>query len=441
MYQKLNRIIISLLVILFFNNNLLAEITFQDILENPSDLEMNLKYASEQESLGRYKSTLSTLERLNMLYPVNTDIKLYLLSILLKMDSAAKLELMIETMLQDPNTTKETRDYIEKILKTIRDQSKPEPKWFAYADVHYMQTDNSNIDGLTKSGFNFFGDSGDQGGNISSGMRYDKTYSRGTTITVGKNLDETSVISFSGGLSVNTQNKKRTFENDLVSSSVSYSKVLGKHFFIPYAFYSRSDERSTASYDTKGIGFNNTYNIDKNNSINYTSSFSSTRYNELEYNTQLAPTDANNDTYYASVGNNIIFFEKNLISSKISYTEKKAKENFNSYHGTGLNIGYTRILPFGTLRLDKTFQMNNYEGKDQAIHKLIDRRDEIDISSIQLSGRLTQLIPFTDKLDPKGQIFYNLNFIESDADSTLLNNSAIRQNMSFRITKRFSLYE
>ena len=441
MYQKLNRIIISLLVILFYTNNLLAEITFQDILENPSDLEINLKYASEQESLGRYKSTLSTLERLNMLYPVNTDIKLYLLSILLKMDSAAKLELMIETMLQDPNTTKETRDYIDKILKTIRDQSKPEPKWFAYADVNYMQTDNSNIDGLTKSGFNFFGDSGDQGGTISSGMRYDKTYSRGTTITVGKNLDETSAISFSGGLSVNTQNKKRTFENDLVSSSVSYSKVLGKHFFIPYAFYSRSDERSTASHDTKSIGFNNTYNIDKNNSINYTSSFSSTRYNELEYNTQLAPTDANNDTYYASVGNNIIFFEKNLISSKISYTEKKAKENFNSYHGTGLNIGYTRILPFGTLRLDKTFQMNNYEGKDQAIHKLIDRRDEIDISSIQLSGRLTQLIPFTDKLDPKGQIFYNLNFIESDADSTLLNNSAIRQNMSFRITKRFSLYE
>ena len=191
MYQKLNRIIISLLVIFFYTKSSLAEITFQDILENPSDLEINLKYASEQESLGRYKSTLSTLERLNMLYPVNTDIKLYLLSILLKMDSAAKLELMIETMLQDPNTTKETRDYIEKILKTIRDQSKPEPKWFAYADVNYMQTDNSNIDGLTKSGFNFFGDSGDQGANISSGMRYDKTYSRGKSLTIGKNINET----------------------------------------------------------------------------------------------------------------------------------------------------------------------------------------------------------------------------------------------------------
>ena len=59
-----------------------------------------------------------------MLYPVNTDIKLYLLSILLKMDSEAKLQLMIETMLQDPNTTDETRKYIEKILYNIKQKSK-----------------------------------------------------------------------------------------------------------------------------------------------------------------------------------------------------------------------------------------------------------------------------------------------------------------------------
>ena len=119
---KFKKIVLFFILLIFFIKPSLAEITFQEILENPADLEINLKYATEQEGLGRYKATLSTLERLNMLYPVNTDIKLYLISILLKMDSAAKLELMVETMLQDPNTTKETRDYIESILKTIRDQ-------------------------------------------------------------------------------------------------------------------------------------------------------------------------------------------------------------------------------------------------------------------------------------------------------------------------------
>ena len=223
----------------FFIKPILAEVTFQEILENPADLEINLKYATEQEALGRYKATLSTLERLNMLYPVNTDIKLYLISILLKMDSAAKLQLMVETMLQDPNTTKETRDYIEGILKTIADQSKPKPKWFAYLDLYYKQTDHSNIDGASKSGFAF------NQNNIQQipGPVYDKTFSRGGSITIGKNIDTTSAISFNAGLSVNTQDKLLENESDIGSGSVSYSKVIGKHFLIPYAYYSRHNQK------------------------------------------------------------------------------------------------------------------------------------------------------------------------------------------------------
>ena len=68
-----------------------AQITFNEVLENPSDLDLNLRCAKEQEVAGRYKSTIASLERLNMLYPDNTDIKLYLLSILLKVDSSVRL--------------------------------------------------------------------------------------------------------------------------------------------------------------------------------------------------------------------------------------------------------------------------------------------------------------------------------------------------------------
>lgn len=433
----LKKLLIILIFIIFNNKPSLAEVTFQDILENPGDLEINLKYASEQEALGRYKATLSTLERLNMLYPVNTDIKLYLISILLKMDSEAKLQLMIETMLQDPNTTKETRDYIEGILKTIRDQSKPKPKWFAYLDVNYMQTDNSNIDGVSKSGNLFAKD------NVSEfvGLKYDKTYSRGGSITVGKNLNATSAISFNGSLSINTQNKGEENESDLASGSISYSKILGKHFLLPYVFYSNSNERFTADLSTKGIGFNNTYNINQNNSISYSSSFSTTDYNEKASNNEDSPQDANNDIYSASIGYNYSFSDVNLISSKISYTEKHALKDYNAYTGPGFNIGFTRVLPLGTLKLEKTFQTNTFEEKNTFIHSTINREDDIETSQIQLSGRITQLLPFMRKFDPENKIFYNLKYTEIDSDSTLLNNTAIRKNTSFNIIKRFSLYE
>ena len=432
---KKSILLVSLLVLIIKPS--LAKVTFQEILENPSDLEINLKYATEQEALGRYKATLSTLERLNMLYPVNTDIKLYLISILLKMDSEAKLQLMIETMLQDPNTTKETRDYIEGILDTIRTQTQPKPRWFAYLDVNYMQTDNSNIDGVSKSGNLYAQD------NISEfpGLKYDKTYTRGGSITVGKNLSLTSAISFNGGLSVNTQNKGEENESDLSSGSISYSKVIGKHFILPYVFYSKSNERFTADLNTKGIGFNNTYNFNQNNSISYTSSFSTTDYNVTSSNDENEPEDANNDIYNASIGYNYSFLDVNLISSKISYTEKHALKNYNAYTGPSFNIGYTRVLPIGTFKLEKTFQTNNYEEKNTFVHSTINREDDIETSQIQLSGRITQLLPFMKILDPENKIFYNLKHTKIDSESSLLQNTSMRKNTSFSIVKRFSLYE
>ena len=438
MSQNFKKLIVFLSLSIFCIKPSIAEVTFQEILENPADLKINLKYATEQEALGRYKATLSTLERLSMLYPVNTDIKLYLISILLKMDSVAKLQLMIETMLQDPNTSQETRDYIAEILKTIREQSNPKPKWFAYLDLSYNQTDNSNIDGVTKTEKLFI--SGSKENFPIDSIKYDKTYARGKSLTIGKNIDETSAISFNAGVKINTQNKGKTFVNDLASSSVSYSKIFGKNYFIPYAFYTRTNERSEDDLNSRGIGFNNTYNINKNNSISYSSSFASTKYDE-KASTDAVSDDKNNDTSTGSIGYNHTFSDVNLISTKISYTRKDAKIGYNSYDGPGLNIGYTRVLPFGMLKLDKTYQTNSYRGKNKIIHTVINRKDEIETSLIQLSGRLSKLLPFLKELDPNGEIFYSLKHVETDTESTLLNNSAIRKNTSFNIIKRFSLNE
>ena len=54
---------------------------YMQILQNPNDLDLNIKYAQQQGKMGNFKQTISTLERLNMLYPDNVEIKLYLLSL------------------------------------------------------------------------------------------------------------------------------------------------------------------------------------------------------------------------------------------------------------------------------------------------------------------------------------------------------------------------
>ena len=432
--------IILFLFIIFYTQPLLAEISFEEILEDPSDLELNLKYAKEQESLGRYKTTLSTLERLNMLYPVNTDLKLYLISILLKLDSEAKLQLMLETMMQDPNTTDETREYIEKTLVTIREQSEPKGKWFAFADLSYMQTDHSNVDGVSKTGKAF----GLNQEEDFDGQKYDKTYSRDGSITVGKNLDSSSAISFNVGLNVNTQNKGPEGENDIPFGSLTYSKILNKHLLMPYMFFSRPNQRHSTPADsfTKGIGFSNTYSIINNTAnITYGSSYSTTVFNEKFRNQAANPDNGNNEIYSTNIGYNHTFSDINLISTKITATKKKARADYNAYVGHSLNIGYTRILPFGNFKIERTYQQNAYNEVNHFVHSMIERRDDIEVSQIQLTGRINQLIPFLEKIDPKSQFFYNLKYTKNDTDSTLLQNSAIRENVSFQITKRFTLYE
>ena len=134
------KVFIFIFAFLFTSNLNAKEVTFMQILENPTDLELNLKYAKEQAIAGNYKSTIHTLERLNSHYPANTEIKIYLLSILLKMDSEIQVQLMIERMLKDPNTTDEAREYINKISSEIyAKKNKEKSKWFAYANLGYSQ--------------------------------------------------------------------------------------------------------------------------------------------------------------------------------------------------------------------------------------------------------------------------------------------------------------
>ena len=109
---------------IFFNKSVYANVTYKEILDNPTDLELNLNYAKQQEKAGNIKSTIATLERLSTLYPKNSDIKLYLLSILLKMDSKIKVDFMVKTMLEDPNTSDETKNLIAELLSDNKFEDK-----------------------------------------------------------------------------------------------------------------------------------------------------------------------------------------------------------------------------------------------------------------------------------------------------------------------------
>ena len=89
--------LLSLIFILYFYlGNVFADISYQEILQDPENLELNLKFAKEQEQIGNYKSVIATLERLSTIYSENIDLKLYLLSISLKIDSKERTKEILD---------------------------------------------------------------------------------------------------------------------------------------------------------------------------------------------------------------------------------------------------------------------------------------------------------------------------------------------------------
>jgi len=427
---------VCLFFIFFYNNSFAAEITYKEILDNPTDLELNLNYAKQQESSGNLKLTISTLERLSMLYPENLDIKLYLLSILIKMDSGVKVDLMVRTMMNDPNTSIETRKLIADLLSdTKKDKSKS--KWFAYLDLKYSQTEESNISGVTKTRNMLQEDIIIPYPVIDSEfvVQYDKTYTKASSLTVGKNIDDSSSVFFNLGSDIKTLNKKVKGDSDVVSSSLSYFKISGDHYISPYIYWNKSNFRRQEDYQTKGLGINNTFIINEKNNINYGLGFSDTDY--LDTPAFDTAHENNNKIYSSFIRYNYNLTKKIQLGTKFILNRAEYIKEFDSYDSQGINLSYSQILPFGTLKLRSTYLENNYDEVESFISPTIIRKDESLVTSLSLDGQLNKIIPVIKD----NSIFYTLNVRQSDVSSNLLNHDIRRVYKTIGLTKRINLNE
>jgi len=454
---KLLSLIISLLLI--FNSKAISSIiTYKEILDNPTDLELNLNYAKQQEKSGNVKSTIATLERLSILYPKNADIKLYLLSILLKMDSKVKVDLMVSTMLNDPNTSDETKKLIAELLTDEKYEEEKPKKWFAYMDFTYSGTEEDNISGRTKSGKVLAVD-GDENetllpftandsGHHKSTMEYDKTYTRGTSLTIGRILDQTSSLYLNLGSNFNTNNKKHKGESDIYSSSISYFKAYKNHYFSPYIYFNNPNYRRQEDYQVKGVGINNTYIFNDKFNLNYALSYTDSRYhsrpNPVVAGIQLfkeAGDNNNNEAYSASIRLNHNISNRTQISTKLIYGKTDHAKEFHSYESNGVNFRASRIFSFGTLSASATYLYNAYQAKNNAISMLRYRNDRSLVTNISLRGDINQILPFLRKINKDNTTFYTLSFRESNVNSSLPNYEIKRAFKTIGITKRVNFNE
>ncbi len=448
---KLLSLIISLLLI--FNSKAISSIiTYKEILDNPTDLELNLNYAKQQEKSGNVKSTIATLERLSKLYPKNSDIKLYLLSILLKMDSRVKVDFMVKTMLEDPNTNEETKKLIAELLTGNQFQKDKKNKRIAYLDINYSQTEEDNISGRTKSGklAKSNGTTDSQvpfpANDSRLTLEYDKTFVKGTALTLGKILNESSSVFMNLGLNVNTNNKKLKGESDVHSVSLSYLKANKNHYFSPYIYYNKLNYRMQEDYQTRGFGMSNTYLFNDKFNLNYALSYSDSRYhskpNPVDSQGTQIFADAgdlnNNEVYNANIRLNYNLTDKMQISSKLIFSDIQHAKSFDSYESSGANLSISRIFPFGTFTASATHLTNVFDTRKITVSSLKDREDTSLVTNLILKGDINQLLPYLKKINKDNSIYYTISFRESNVNSTISSYEIKRSFKKIGISKRIN---
>ena len=153
MFLKMNKIkLIFVSIFLLITTSVFSSeknITYMQILQNPNDLDLNLKYAQQQGKMGNFKQTISTLERLNMLYPDNVEIKLYLLSVLVQVDSPEKANTIIEEMKLRRDLEPEDLETLQEIEEELKDR---EPGlWNIVADISMGGVYNDNVNSVSKN--------------------------------------------------------------------------------------------------------------------------------------------------------------------------------------------------------------------------------------------------------------------------------------------------
>ena len=430
---QINNFYLFVLIFFFHVVSANSQISFEQILKNPNDLKLNLKYAKEQEDLGNFKSVISTLERLTSLYPENIDLKMYYLSISLRIDSVERTIQIIDEIKNSEQLTAEINAEIDIILQNINNTANAnENKWNGYIDISLNHTYHTNINNLSDSGTFYVSDS--ISNYATNEIENDTLEIPSIRIGGFKKLSDNSNINLNIGLSDTYQNKDKSEEKDLNSVFLNYNYFKDKNLLSTTFSFNKSNYRNQADINTINFGVRDKYSINKNHfligGINYTKN----TYNQN--NTFSTTREKNNYFVSGNIGYEFIF-SKNKFLFDYKDGESKAIADQYGYKQEKYLISYFRYFDFGTLNLSKSFTENEYAIADTFVLSNTVRDDELDTTSISLNGELVNLY-FFNKLKFFEDVYYNLSFSKIDSTSNILNYNYEKEIHNIGLTKRIN---
>ena len=403
-------------------------ITYMQILQKPNDLDLNLKYAQQQGKMGNFKQTISTLERLNMLYPDNTEIKLYLLSVLVQVDSPEKASTIIEEMKLRRDLSSEDLETLQEIEEELKDR---EPSlWTFAADISTGVIASDNVNSVSSTRFKESSGSRE----AFNSPKFDRTLSGSMGLSASRPVGEESSLL----INLSQTTSEQYFEAD--DDYQSYGLTLGLDTVFlgqsvsPYFILSKSDYQHDADSFSKMYGLGGFFSVGERNSFSYGFSYSNSKGNNNISDTTANETNASGHSI--NLGHD--FIVNQLITTNISlgYSDTDSRvDDGNDYENYDVGFGINFAFPWAYIAVSNSMSFNDYKKADTSVNDTI-RSDFTNTFDIILTKAIGDIFP---RIDPNRSLFINLSYEKLFSEANIINYDYISDSLSLSFSKSYRL--
>ena len=395
------------------------------ILQKPNDLDLNLKYAQQQGKMGNFKQTISTLERLTMLYPENVEIKLYLLSVLVQVDSPEKANTIIEEMKLRRDLDPDDLETLIEIEEELKDR---EPSlWNITADLSFGVLYTDNVNSVSKTRLQSESDSV-VGFNSA---KYDRTLSGGLGLSATRPIGEESSLLLNVSHSSSEQYQETDDDYQSYGFTLGFDTTLGNQSLSPYLMLSKSDYQTDADSFSKMYGIGGFFSVGERNSVSYGYSYATSKGNHNSEDDTAMQT--NSVAHGFTFGHDLIITE--IISSSLSlgYSDTDARVDAgNDYETYDVGFGLNFAFPWAYIAVSNSYGFNDYKKEDSSVDSTKLRSDYTNTFDIMLTKAIGDIFP---AIDPNRSLFINMSYEKLMSEGNILNYDYITDSFSLSFSK------
>ena len=404
-------------------------ITYMQILQNPNDLDLNLKYAQQQGKIGNYKQTIATLERLGMLYPDNVEIRLYLLSVLVQADSPDKALTIIGEIKESEDLTPEDLQTVDELEEEIKSRKGPK-LWNFYADIGIGAVQSNNVNSVSRT--NLQSDTDELIPFASP--KHDRTYSESLGLTATRSIGEASTFMINLSASDSAQVTETTDDFESYGLTLSFDTLVGNQSLSPYYMLSKTDNQDDATSISLMAGIGGFFSLNDRNAFSYGYSYSDSKNDENSSDT--TARDTNSIGHGVTLGHDFTFNE--IISSSIGlgYSISEAEVGTNDFETYDFNLRLNFAYPWAYISVGRSLSFNDYMHVDTSINSNRIRSDYTDTYDFMITKALGDIIPF---LDRNKSLFINLAYDKVFSEANIINYDYEAESLSLSLSKSFHL--